>query len=124
VIGREEARLEAEARRIIEQARGEVGLHASVARELALALDSLDRVRSLHQWQEDMLVQDECKVGTELLRIETLYAPHSRLATIQRARLLALAAERRALTAKFAAQLATYHQRLFDLVQRYRLLEP
>lgn len=105
-------------------ATGETGLHADVAREIALALEHLDRTRALHQWQRDELLQDECAIETDLSRVLHLAQVYSPAEGRLRARLLALAAERRALAASHAEQLATHYRMLLDLVHRYRVLDP
>lgn len=124
MVGRESQRLEREARQIVEEARGGDGLHVHVARELALALQALEQRRALYHVQDEQLLQEECLIGTELARIEHLSPTYSRLEASTRARLLAVAAERRRLTATMAEQEAAHHRHLLDLVHRYRLLDP
>lgn len=122
--GRAAHHVERDARRIVLDAQGQSGVHVSVAREIALALEALERARALFHWQLEQLLRDECTVGTDLARMGDLFAPYSRREDPLRARLLALGAERRRLTTTYTEELATHYRTLLALVQRYRLLDP
>lgn len=114
--------VERDARRIIDEARGTIGLHANIAREIALVLEGIERTRALHRWHEEQLLADECSIGNDLSRV-THFAPlYSREEATLHARLLALGAERRRLATMTAERLAEQHRVLLDLVHRYRLL--
>jgi hypothetical protein len=124
IDGRESRRVEDDARRIVNDAAGEHGVPAGVAREIALLLEHLEGARVVHAWHLEQLLNDECAIGTELARVEHFCPPCSPAEERLRARLLLLNVERRQLTSTFVEQRATLHRSLLELVGRYRVLEP
>jgi hypothetical protein len=121
---REARRVEREARRIVNDARGASGVHAGIAREIALVLEALARARTVHHAQQDALTQDECTIESVRLRRERLHPYEAPGEVHVRARLLALNAERRALLASFEEQRARAYRDLLALVEKYLLLDP
>jgi hypothetical protein len=121
---REARRVEREARRSVVEARGASGVHAGVAREVALVIEALARARALHRAQLDALTQDECMVESVLLRRERLHPYEAPGEVNVRARLLALNAERRGLVASYEEQRARAYRDLLALTEKYRLLDP
>lgn len=120
----EARRILREARRIVDDARNASGVHAGVAREIALALETLQRARALHYAQLDALLQDECMLESVRLRRERLHPFEAPGEVHVPARLLRLNAERRALLATFEAERAQAYKDLLALVEKYRLLDP
>lgn len=121
---REARRLEREARRIVDDARGASGVHAGIAREIALALETLTRARAVHRAQLDALLRDECMVESVLLRRERLHPYEAAGEVSVRARLLSLNAERRAQLASYEEQRARAYRELLALIEKFRLLDP
>jgi hypothetical protein len=121
---REARHIERTARRIVDEARRASGVHAGVAHEIALLLETLARARALHYAQLDALLRDECMVDSFLLRLERLHPWEAPGEFAVRARLLALNAERRALAVAWEEQRAHAYRELLALVEKYRLLDP
>lgn len=121
---REARRVEREARRIVADARNASGVHAGIAREIALVLETLTRARTVHRAQRDALLRDECMVDSVLLRMERLHPWEAPGELSARARLLAINAERRALFASWEEQRARAYRELLALIEKYRLLDP
>lgn len=121
---REARRVERDAQRIVTDARGASGVHAGIAREIALVLEALARARAVHRAQLDALTRDECMVESMLLRRERLHPYEAPGEVSARARLLSLNAERRTLLASFEAQRARAYLDLLALIEKYRLLDP
>jgi hypothetical protein len=120
----EARRIERAAQRIAADARGASGVHAGVAREIALVLEALSRARAVYRVQLDALLRDECLVERVLLRQERLHPWEAPGELSVRARLLAINAERRVLLASFEEQRARSLRELLALVEKYRLLDP
>lgn len=119
---KEGERLERDARRIVKETRGGEGVHADVAREIALALEELQRTRERYDEQQERMLEDECTVGTSLRRLRVFAGPFSSQETALRARLLNLEVERRRVKETFEKEQAGHIGRLLELVQRFRLL--
>lgn len=125
VLAEREARhIERTARRIVDEARRASGVHAGVAREIALVLETLTRARALHHAQLEGLLRDECMIDSLLMRLERLHPWEAPGELSVRARLLAISAERRALVAAWEAQRAQAYRDVLALVEKYRLLDP
>ena len=112
------------ARRIVDEARRASGVHAGIAREIALLLETHARARVLHHAQLDGLLRDECMIDSVLLRLERLHPWEAPGEFAVRTRLLALNSERRALVVTWEEQRARAYRDLLVLVEKYRLRDP
>lgn len=100
----------------------------TIEREIALVLDHMDRLRSLHEKLRDNLLQMRCYTDTELIQMEDRtpqYSPYRfpEREKLQR-RLLALEKERRQLALSEEDKLQELHKQLLSLLNRHNQLSP
>ena len=105
--------------------RGESSPAITLARDIALTLEHIDRVRALHRGIEESLGKSRCVVGTELLRFNHL---HSYELTLDPERvsllgkLLAIESEHRRHELAKRDQIRQLHDRLSSLLNQYTQL--
>lgn len=123
------ASLEARARELVAQSDGRDpdALTSPLAKEVALLLDHLDRLRALEERLTRSLLRVECYVDTELMQMESRtpkYSPYRfpEREKLQR-RLGELERERRQLAESQEKERQRLHDRLLDAVKKHEALD-
>ena len=121
--------LEQKVRSVVsEKAPGAAFVTATIHRQMALALDQLDRTRSLHEAIRRQLLRVECYIDTEVIQIsprEPVYIDerwHDR--QMLKRKLFFIDHERRKLAVSEQEKLQALHDRLLSLWNKYRQISP
>lgn len=101
---------------------------STVKRQIALTLEHIDRVRDLHVKLGDSLLQMQCYVDTELVRMEDRTPTYSPNRFPEREkfqkRLFVLDQERRRLAAAEEEKVQTLQEHLLALLSRHTHIQP
>lgn len=98
-----------------------------IEQEIALTLEQIDRLRSLHQNQLYSLSQANCYINTELMQMEARTPRYSPYRFPERDklqhRLFAVESERRRESVFYEGQIQGLQRRLLSLMQKHRQLD-
>ena len=119
--------LERQARRIAAEARltpPPDELLRATCRRLALHLELIDRTRALYSLLRTSLLEDECRLGADLERVQRLLPGYSSEEATLKARLQTIEKERRQLLAKETESSNEQTTELLSLLLQHQQLEP
>ncbi len=122
--------LEDRAREVARSTRGPAGCSSVttlIEQEIALTLEQLDGLRSLHDRQLRSLCRTECYVGTELMQMEERTPRYSPYRFPERekfqSKLFLIEAERRKGSVFYEERIQSLQRKLLSLMQKHEQLE-
>ncbi len=104
-----------------------ISIPSMIRREIALAVDQINRVKELHKEQQNRLLRIECYVDTDLMQLEQRiprYVPHHFPEKEKlRKRLFEIEAERRKLALRLEEKNRSLEDRLLALINTHEQLD-